>query len=100
MQHFTPVSAAIGGVLIGLAASLLMLLNGCVAGISGILAACLTGGGGGREWSAAFIAGLILAPLSATAVGYPLPVPQMPSNWVVVIVAGALVGFGTRLGGG
>src|SRR5215467_713306 len=100
MEHFTPISAAIGGALIGLAAVLLMLLTGRVAGISGIFAACLPGGSGGRDWSAAFIAGLILAPLSAMLVGYSVPLPQMPDNWSAIIVAGALVGFGTRLGGG
>jgi uncharacterized membrane protein YedE/YeeE len=100
MEHFTPISAAIGGALIALAATLLMLLTGRVAGISGIFAACLPGGSGGRDWSAAFISGLILAPLSAMLVGYPVPLPQMPGNWSVIIIAGALVGFGTRLGGG
>jgi uncharacterized membrane protein YedE/YeeE len=98
MEHFTPLSAAIGGALIGVAATLLMLFNGRVAGISGIFASCLAGGG--RDWSAAFIAGLILAPLLANLAGYPLPVAQMPESWSVVIVAGVLVGFGTRLGGG
>jgi uncharacterized membrane protein YedE/YeeE len=98
MENFTPLSAAIGGALIGVATTLLMLFNGRVAGISGIFASCLTSGG--RDWSAAFIAGLILAPLLASLAGYPLPVPQMQENWTVIILAGALVGFGTRLAGG
>ena len=71
IANFTPVSAAIGGVLIGLAATLLMLFNGRVAGISGILAACLNLRGSEKSWSAAFIAGLILAPLTASLAGYP-----------------------------
>ena len=100
MANFTPVSAAIGGALIGLAATLLMLLNGRVAGISGILAACLDLRGSDRNWGAAFIAGLILAPLTALLVGYPISSPDMPKSWTVVVVAGLLVGFGTRLGGG
>jgi uncharacterized protein len=100
MTNFTPVSAAIGGLLIGLATTLLMLLNGRVAGISGIFAACLDLKGRDRNWGAAFIAGLILAPLTAGLVGYPLPMPDMPESWIVVVVGGLLVGFGTRLGGG
>ena len=100
MTNFTPISAAIGGLLIGLAATLLMLLNGRVAGISGILAGCLDLGGSDRSWGAAFIGGLILAPLMASLVGYPTPSPEMPESWIVVVVAGILVGFGTRLGGG
>ena len=71
IANFTPVSAAIGGVLIGLAATLLMLFNGRVAGISGILAACLNLRGSEKSWSAAFIAGLILAPLTASLAGFP-----------------------------
>jgi uncharacterized membrane protein YedE/YeeE len=100
MENFTPVSAAVGGALIGLSATLLMLFNGRVAGISGIFAACINLRGSDKSWSAAFIAGLILAPLTAILVGFPVPAPQMPESWTVVVVAGALVGFGTRLGGG
>jgi uncharacterized membrane protein YedE/YeeE len=100
MANFTPISAAVGGVLIGVAATLLMLLNGRVAGISGILAACLNMRGRDMGWSAAFIAGLILAPLTASFIGYSMPSPQMPASWTIVLVAGALVGFGARLGGG
>ena len=99
MANYTPISAAIGGLLIGLAATLLMLLNGRVAGISGILAGCVDLGGD-RSWGAAFIGGLILAPFTASLVGYPIPSPDMPESWTVVVVAGLLVGFGTRLGGG
>jgi len=51
-------------------------------------------------WSAAFIAGLVLAPLTASFIGYPMPWPQMPDGWGTVVIGGALVGFGTRLGGG
>jgi uncharacterized protein len=100
MTSFSPVSAAIGGALIGLAATLLMLLNGRVAGISGILAASLDVRSNDRNWSAAFIAGLVLAPLTGGWIGFPMVSPQMPESWIVVVVAGLLVGFGTRLGGG
>ena len=100
MSDFTPVSAAIGGGLIGLSAVLLMLLTGRIAGISGIFAGCLGFGTSHNGWRVAFIAGLILAPLIAGWVGYAMPAPQMPASWAVVIAAGLLVGFGTRLGGG
>ena len=100
MANFTPVSAAIGGGLIGLSAVLLMLLTGRIAGISGIFGGSLDLGTNDKGWRIAFVAGLILAPLMAGAVGYAVPSPQMPASWIVVIAAGLLVGFGTRLGGG
>jgi uncharacterized protein len=98
MAPFDPVSALIGGALIGLAAVLLMLLNGRIAGVSGILGDALAGGDG--TWRLAFLAGLVAAPLLLGAVGDPLPAPLMPASWAVIIAAGLLVGFGTRLGGG
>jgi uncharacterized membrane protein YedE/YeeE len=100
MANFTPVSAAIGGALIGLSASLLMLLTGRIAGISGIFGGCLSFGTNDKGWRIAFIAGLILAPFITSWIGYVMPSPQMPASWTVVIAAGLLVGFGTRLGGG
>jgi uncharacterized protein len=100
MADFTPVSAAIGGALIGLSATLLMLLTGRIAGISGIFGGCLGFGINDKGWRIAFIAGLVLAPLIAVRIGYAMPLPQMPASWTIVIVAGVLVGFGTRLGGG
>ena len=99
MHNFTPVSAAIGGILIGFATALLMLTAGRIAGISGIVDG-LIGNAAGKGWRAAFVAGLILAPLVVTLVGFTLPAPQMPASWIVIAGAGLLVGFGTRLGGG
>ena len=100
MANFTPLSAAIGGALIGLSAVLLMLLTGRVAGISGIFGGCLGFETNDKGWRLAFIAGLILAPLIASAIGYTMPSPQMPASWGVIVAAGLLVGFGSRLGGG
>ena len=99
MANFTPISAAIGGALIGLSAVLLMLFNGRVAGISGILGGLLNTQASDRAWRVTFIAGLIAAPLAVGAAGYAVPVPQLP-GLVVIAVAGLLVGFGTRLGSG
>jgi uncharacterized protein len=100
MANFTPISAAIGGALIGLSAVLLMLLNGRIAGITGIAAGVLDPLSSDRGWRATFILGLIAAPLSATLLGYTMPVPQMPASYVTIVVAGLLVGFGTRLSNG
>jgi len=100
MANFTPISAAIGGALIGLSAVLLMLFNGRIAGITGIAAGLLDPASRDRGWHAAFIIGLIAAPLSAMLLGYAVPRPQMPSGMVITAVAGLLVGFGSRLGNG
>jgi uncharacterized membrane protein YedE/YeeE len=100
VANFTPISAAIGGALIGLSAVLLMLLTGRIAGISGIFGGLLGLGTSDKAWRIAFIAGLILAPLIAGALGYATPAPQMPASWIVIVASGLLVGFGTRLGSG
>jgi len=100
MANFTPVSAAIGGALIGLSAVMLMLLTGRIAGISGIFGGLLNFDSEDRGWRIAFIAGLILAPLIAGAIGYAMAAPQLPASWIVIVAAGLMVGFGTRLGGG
>jgi uncharacterized protein len=100
MANFTPVSAAIGGALIGLSAVLLMLFNGRIAGITGIAAGMLDPLSTDRGWRITFIIGLIAAPITAALLGYTIPTPQMPSSIATIIVAGLLVGFGTRLGNG
>ncbi|MGA9324233.1 MAG: YeeE/YedE thiosulfate transporter family protein [Xanthobacteraceae bacterium] len=100
MADFTPISAAIGGALIGLAAVMLMLLNGRIAGVTGVFAGLIDPTGGDRAWRATFIAGLIAAPLSAVLLGFALPIPQMPTSLIVVAGGGLLVGFGTRLANG
>jgi hypothetical protein len=99
MAPFEPLPALLGGALIGLASVLLMVFTGRIAGISGISAGLLMIGGD-KGWRLAFIAGLIAAPLVGALVGYPMPPPDMPASWTVVVVAGLLVGFGVRLAGG
>lgn len=102
-EAFTPWSSLAGGVLIGLAAALMVVLLGRIAGISGILGGLLQRAtwGSVRQWGwrAAFVAGMLLAPLLWQMFA-PLPAMQMPSNPVLIISAGLLVGFGTRLGSG
>ena len=100
MANFTPLSAAIGGALIGLSAALLMLLIGRIAGITGILAGVLPPLWSDQPWRIAFLAGLIGAPLLAALAGYTLAAPSIDEGWIVIVAAGLLVGFGTRLGGG
>ena len=100
MANFTPISAAIGGALIGLAAVMLMRLNGRIAGITGIFAGLIEAQSTDLSWRATFIVGLVAAPLSAVLIGYTLPIPQMPPSLAIIAVAGLLVGFGTRLSNG
>ena len=100
MSSFDPMSALLGGALIGLASVLLMMLTGRIAGISGILGGCLTVSAGDWLWRFAFIVGLVLAPVASGLLAYPLPTPRMPASWVMIVIAGLLVGFGARLGGG
>jgi len=100
MASFDPFSALLGGALIGFASVLLMILIGRIAGISGILGGCLALAAGDKVWRFAFIMGLILAPVASGLLGHPLPTPDMPASWVMIAIAGLLVGFGARLGGG
>jgi uncharacterized membrane protein YedE/YeeE len=100
MTAFDPLTALVGGALIGLAAALLMLSIGRIAGISGIFAGCIAFVGGDRGWRAAFVAGLVAAPLLSMLAGYRIAMPEMPASWAVIVIAGLLVGVGTRIGGG
>ncbi len=96
---FTPWHAAAGGVLIGLAAAIFVLFNGRIAGISGILGGLLKPVRGDIAWRVAFIAGLVGAPL-AYAVFATLPAPDIDAGYLALILAGLLVGVGTRYGSG
>lgn len=98
--NFTPLTALTGGVLIGLSASLLLLFNGRIAGISGIFGGLLQRSKAGEfAWRAAFVLGLILAPM-AYQVFSELPESRIDSGWATLVLAGLLVGFGSRLGSG
>lgn len=97
--HFTPWSALAGGALIGLAASLFVLFNGRIAGISGLLGSLLARGGEGRGEKALFLLGLLLAPLLWQVFSV-LPVIEFQGGWLSLLLAGLLVGVGTRYGAG
>lgn len=97
--HFTPWSAALGGILLGLGVALLLLANGRIAGISGIAASLLRPWNSDSSWRLAFLAGLILAPILYKAVAG-LPPIQADASWPMLVLAGLLVGIGTRYGSG
>lgn len=100
MENFTPIASTLGGVLIGLAASLMLLLHGRIAGISGIVGGLLKPSAGDVQWRSLFIAGLVLGG-SLIALTWPAAlVDTLDRSPLVVIVAGLLVGFGTRMGNG
>jgi len=99
MANFTPIASLLGGLLIGTAAALLLLVNGRIAGISGIAAGLLSPQAGARTWRALFLAGLVAGAFVANRVGFG-PLPEIAAGWPFIILGGLLVGYGTRLGGG
>lgn len=100
MTEFTPLSGLIGGMLIGVASVLMLWGSGRITGISGIFGGLLTPSQGDFAWRAAFIMGLIIGGLLWPEVtGDPLPV-DLQASWPIMLAAGLLVGFGTRLGSG
>lgn len=97
--HFTPWSSLAGGLLIGLATALLLLLSGRIAGISGIVGGLLRPGKGDVAWRVAFVAGLLATPLVFAMVA-PLPQVRIDAGMATLVIAGLLVGVGTRYGSG
>lgn len=97
--HFAPWPAFAGGVLIGVAAAILILVNGRIAGISGIVGGLLRPNKGDLAWRFAFVAGLILAPM-ISGVFFTLSEIQVDASWGILIIAGLLVGVGTRYASG
>jgi len=96
---FTPVSALIGGALIGLSAIWLMAANGRIAGISGIAGGLIGPAVPDRLWRLAFVAGLIAAPLIVMLAAGPVAV-TIEAGPLTLIAAGLLVGVGTQMGSG
>ncbi len=96
--HFTPWASAAGGVLIGLAAAMLVLLNGRVAGVSGIVGGLLAARRRDIAWRVAFVLGLFAAPL-AMMFFYPMA-PRIEADWAMLVLAGLLVGIGTSYASG
>lgn len=98
-SSFTPAAALAGGVLIGLAAAMLVLLNGRVAGISGILGGLLRPRPGETGWRIAFLAGMIVSPFLYSLFAA-LPGATIDAGYPTLIGGGLLVGFGTRYAAG
>lgn len=100
--HFTPWSSLLGGILLGIAAGALFLNNGRILGVTGILEGLLTPKSKDSSWRFTFLLGMLTAPLIAKLVlpADLLHTPRIEANWVMVVVAGLLVGFGTRWGAG
>ena len=98
-QDFTPGASLAGGALIGLAAALFVLLNGRIAGISGVLGGLLRPVRGDVGWRLAFVLGLVGAPL-AYVLFTAVPLPRIDAGWPALVLAGLLVGVGTRYGAG
>ena len=97
--HFTPWTSLAGGVLIGAAAAMLVLLSGRIAGISGIVGGLIVPRRGEIGWRLAFVAGLLAAPLAWLLVARPVE-PRIDAGFATLVVAGLLVGLGTSYGSG
>jgi uncharacterized membrane protein YedE/YeeE len=100
MENFTPYSALIGGLLIGAAAALTLYSNGRIAGISGILSGILVPKGADALWRIIFILGLLAGSLFAGLISADAVAVEIQTTPLLTILAGLLVGFGTRLGSG
>jgi hypothetical protein len=97
--HFTPWSSLAGGVVIGAAAAMFILLNGRIAGVSGIIGGLLRPSRGDAGWRLAFVGGLVFAP-AAYALVTDLPTPAIDAGFPLLALAGVLVGVGTSYGAG
>lgn len=97
--HFTPWLSLGGGIVLGIASAMFILLNGRILGISGIIGGLLRPKAGDVTWRVTFVLGLLAAPWVYLAVAGPLQ-PRIDAGWAMVIVAGLMVGIGTRYGAG
>jgi uncharacterized protein len=97
--HFTPWASSAGGMLIGVAAAMLLLLNGRIAGISGIVGGLLQPAAGDLAWRLMFVLGLVSAPVLYGLIVSPPPV-RIDASGTTLVIAGLLVGAGTRYGSG
>lgn len=100
ITEFTPISALAGGVMIGLSAVLLLLASGRIAGVSGILGGVLAPRQGDVAWRILFVAGMLAGPLLYGLIAGGQPPVAISESVPLLVVAGLVVGFGTRLGSG
>jgi uncharacterized membrane protein YedE/YeeE len=97
--NFTPWSSLAGGILLGVASALFVLMNGRILGISGIVGGLLKPGAKDRSWRLSFVLGMLAAPAVWSLFAAPAAV-RVDASWLLVVVAGLLVGVGTRYGAG
>jgi uncharacterized protein len=97
--HFTPWASLAGGIVLGLAAAMFILLSGRVLGISSIVGGLLGRRPGDVGWRLSFLLGLLAAPLVYAVFAQPV-VPRIDAGWATLVLAGLLVGVGTRYGSG
>ena len=98
-NNFTPWASLAGGILLGLASAIFILVNGRILGISGIIGGLLRPTSGDVGWRLAFVLGLLIAPLLYLLLAGPVAV-RIDASWATLVVAGLLVGVGTRFGSG
>jgi uncharacterized protein len=101
-NHFTPWMSLAGGILLGVASAMFILVNGRILGISGILGGLLAPKVRDASWRIAFLLGMFVSPLAARVL-FPsewISVPRIDAGWGAVIAAGVMVGLGTRYGAG
>jgi uncharacterized protein len=98
-EHFTPWTSLAGGVLVGLAAALFILFSGRLLGVSGILGGLLSPRRGDAGWRLSFLAGMLVAPAVWALFAAP-ETPRIDASGTVLLLAGLLVGWGTRHGSG
>jgi uncharacterized protein len=97
---FTPVPSLLGGLILGIAVVLYVLLHGRILGISGIVAGLLRPNLSDFGWRASLIVGLITAPFLAALFFGMFPIIEIESDWIAIVIAGLLVGFGSQYGSG
>jgi len=96
---FTPIPSLLGGMILGLAASLYALLHGRILGISGIISGLLHPQASDLAWRFTLVLGLVSAPFLAMFFGV-FPIVKIDSSWLAIVIAGLLVGFGSQYGSG
>lgn len=97
---FAPIPALLGGMILGVAASLYVLLHGRILGVSGIISGLLHPQLSDAGWRLALVLGLVLAPFLAALFFGIFPIVEIDSGWSAIIIAGLLVGFGAQYGSG
>jgi hypothetical protein len=97
---FTPIPSLLGGMILGVAAALYVILHGRILGISGIVSGLLRPKESDTAWRLSLVLGLITAPFLAALFFGIFPIIEIDSSWTTIMIAGLLVGFGAQYGSG